>query len=158
MSDELQIVEKIGGDIVKDIVLRPEPVQAIAAKKKAKEPTEPKRGPGRPRREGPPKKRPRKNIIGKPQRPLYNDGFLDTTQGDVSKDSRLIGKFSVGDKVRIRRDITLEDVDNIRGMYALRGKEATVTAIVYGLYVQTDADEYPWIWWPYLLQKKEVQD
>lgn len=102
--------------------------------------------------------RPRKVRVGKPQRKLYAEDYVNITHGDATKDPRLLGKFSVGDKVRIRRDITLDDVDNIREMYALRGSEATVVAIVYGLYVETDVDKYPWIWWPSLLQKKEVQD
>lgn len=79
--------------------------------------------------------------------------YLDTTHGDVSRDERLKGRFTVGDRVRIRRDITLEEVDNIREMYAFRGQEATIVAIVYGLYVELDIDKYPWIWWPSTLHK-----
>ncbi len=35
----------------------------------------------------------------------------------------------------------------------LRGRRGKVTNIVYGVYVETDIDTVPWIWWPALLQK-----
>lgn len=92
-----------------------------------------------------------KRPVGRPSK--WSDLYQTTTMGDAEKDFRLKGKFSVGDRVRIRDDISLADVDNIREMYAHRGKEATVVGIVYGIFVKLDVDELPWIWWPNMLQK-----
>lgn len=92
-----------------------------------------------------------KKQIGRPSK--WSEIYDTTTMGQESKDARLKGTFSVGDKVRIKPDISLDDVDNIREMYAFRGKEATVVRIVYGIYLELDVDINPWIWWPNLLQK-----
>lgn len=91
-------------------------------------------------------------VIPESRYPSWADQFKYETQGRVELDERLRGKFRVGDKVRIRHDITLQDVDNIRAMYSFRGKTATVTEIVFSLYVILDIDpRAPWIWWPSLL-------
>lgn len=75
------------------------------------------------------------------------------TLGDPTKDPRIKGTFQVGDEVAVKATITLQDVDNVREMYMLRGRRGKVTNIVYGVYVETDIDTVPWIWWPALLQK-----
>ena len=65
-------------------------------------------------------------------------------------------RFKVGDKVRIVKDLTLEDVGQVHDMLEFRGLEATVETVFDQSYHLT-VDNHEWYWMDELLEPVEEE-
>ena len=65
-------------------------------------------------------------------------------------------RFKVGDRVRIVKDLTLEDVGQVHDMLEFRGLEATVETVFDQAYFLT-VDNHDWYWMDELLEPVEEE-
>ena len=65
-------------------------------------------------------------------------------------------RFKVGDRVRIVKDLTLEDVERVHAMLEFRGLEATVETVFDQAYFLT-VDNHDWYWMDELLEPVEEE-
>ena len=65
-------------------------------------------------------------------------------------------RFKVGDRVRIVKDLTLEDVEQVHDMLEFRGLEATVETVFDQAYFLT-VDNHDWYWMDELLEPVEEE-